>query len=318
MRIERALLTGFLILLTPALAFEPGSAKTCMPSADGARFECIEKGAESEESRQSFETRRREIVQSTAAASAAAVAAANEALEAASKIEDAPQSALAQSARSLPNYLRNAPVNDESSIAEPTTLPASRGEISIEQTTATPPSMTTAPTQDQMPTTAPSANIDLAPAPEVAKDPLPELQPEPRVAETPAKLETVPTPEQVVSTPTLEANEQATDSTPAAIPVRRLSSAGFAQLNAARFTLELAKGRDIAALHSLANSLNEIAGTLYLLEFSLPDGIWYSLVWSDFATPEAARDARAGLPEQSQITSGWPRRIGPLQKEISR
>lgn len=306
MRIERALLIGSLLLLAPALAFEPGSAKTCMPSADGTRFECIEKSAETQESREAFETRRRESAQNTS------VPAPDVIQERVSEIEDTSQNAFAQSARTLPDYLRNTPANDDSSIAQPTTLPASRDETLVAQTD------TTAPTPDQVPTTAASTNIDPAPEREVVKDPSPVLSIEPRVAEIPAELEIAPAREPAASTPTREADEQAADSTSSAIPAHRLSSAGFAQLNPARFTLELAKGRDVSALHSLASTLDEISGTLYLLEFSLPDGNWYSLVWSDFATPEAARDARVELPEQFLITSGWPRRIGPLQKEISR
>jgi septal ring-binding cell division protein DamX len=48
----------------------------------------------------------------------------------------------------------------------------------------------------------------------------------------------------------------------------------------------------------------------------MPDGRWYSLCWSDFENLDAARAARASLPADAPVASGWPRRISLLQSEI--
>ena len=67
-----------------------------------------------------------------------------------------------------------------------------------------------------------------------------------------------------------------------------------------------------------ANSAGCLPSVLYRLKLAMPDGDWYSLCWSQFADVEAARAARNTLPSDVGITSGWPRKIGLLQKEIAR
>ena len=83
-------------------------------------------------------------------------------------------------------------------------------------------------------------------------------------------------------------------------------------------SLVLASVRNPAALDALALALAELPGALYRLKLAMPDGDWYSLCWSQFADVEAARAARNTLPSDVGITSGWPRKIGLLQKEIAR
>ena len=75
--------------------------------------------------------------------------------------------------------------------------------------------------------------------------------------------------------------------------------------------------RNVAALNPLIDSLGGLSGQLYLIRLSMPDGIWYSLCWSDFSSLEGARDAQKTLPSDTAITAGWPRRIGLLQGEIA-
>lgn len=92
----------------------------------------------------------------------------------------------------------------------------------------------------------------------------------------------------------------------------------FLSLAASHYTLVLASVRNAAALDGLIHALDNQPGRLYLLKLGMPDGDWYSLCWSDFADLDAARTARSSLPADTGITSGWPRRIGLLQKELTR
>lgn len=107
-------------------------------------------------------------------------------------------------------------------------------------------------------------------------------------------------------------------------PASRTESAGvqdagaFRTLPAGHYTLVLASVRDPAALGPLISALDAQSSQLYLLKLGMPDGDWYSLCWSDFADIETARAARADLPANAPISSGWPRRIGLLQKELAR
>ena len=95
-------------------------------------------------------------------------------------------------------------------------------------------------------------------------------------------------------------------------------ASAFRALPGSHYTLVLASVRDPAALDELIQAFAAQPGQLYLLKLGMPDGDWYSLCWSDFADLDAARAARAGLPVDAAITSGWPRRIGLLQNELAR
>lgn len=91
---------------------------------------------------------------------------------------------------------------------------------------------------------------------------------------------------------------------------------GFRRLPPNRYTLEIARAPKQFDLAALIVALAGIDGPLYLVALRTPGGVAYSLLWSDFTTIEAAREARATLPADVAITSGWPRRIGPLQTEL--
>ena len=106
---------------------------------------------------------------------------------------------------------------------------------------------------------------------------------------------------------------------PATSPHTNLPGASeFLSLPASHYTLVLASVRNAAALDPLIPALANQPGRLYLLKLGMPDGDWYSLCWSDFADLDGARAARSSLPADAAITSGWPRRIGLLQKELAR
>jgi septal ring-binding cell division protein DamX len=132
---------------------------------------------------------------------------------------------------------------------------------------------------------------------------------EPAVEEATAEPATEPTPVPEVAPPPAEIR-----TTIPSLP----GASAFLALPATHYTLVLASVRDPAALDALVGSLDALAGQLFLIKLGMPDGDWYSLCWSEFDDMDAARAARASLPGDAAITSGWPRRIGPLQKEIAR
>lgn len=82
------------------------------------------------------------------------------------------------------------------------------------------------------------------------------------------------------------------------------------------YTLVLDSARSVAELDALVDALEDLPGTLYRVGLDMPDGRWYSLCWSNFDSLDAARAARARLPADAPIASGWPRRINLLQSEI--
>ncbi len=108
----------------------------------------------------------------------------------------------------------------------------------------------------------------------------------------------------------------ATQSNPAGTNLSGASE--FLSLPESHYTLVLASVRNAAALDALTISLANQPGRLYLLKLGMPDGAWYSLCWSQYEDLDSARAARATLPADAAITSGWPRRIGLLQKEVVR
>ncbi len=95
-------------------------------------------------------------------------------------------------------------------------------------------------------------------------------------------------------------------------------ASAFLTLPASHYTLVMASERDPTALDDLIRAFDTQPGQLYLLKLGMPDGDWYSLCWSEFTDLDLARAARASLPADAPIRSGWPRRIGLLQKELAR
>jgi septal ring-binding cell division protein DamX len=95
-----------------------------------------------------------------------------------------------------------------------------------------------------------------------------------------------------------------------------LGAAEFIGLSGNHYTLVLDSARSRSELDALIAALHDLPGNLYLLSLNMPDGRWFSLCWSDFDSLDAARAARADLPADAPIASGWPRRISLLQSEI--
>ena len=305
MHIEGIALVILLGVSASAVAFEPGSERVCKPSADGQTFECRDKVTGEVDAPP-------ETQETPAAAVASKVSAPVPAAPLPAPADD--HDPTAPSTRKLPNYLMQRPPSQPSApLATPPPAPAT-----VEPRKAEPPPAAIV----EAPKPAPS------PAPEPAA-PQPATVPleKPLVREAPATRapgpETVSKPAAAAPAPVVTPEAASSAAIPAASTdasaSRNLAGAReFGRLPAGHYTLVLASVRNPAALDALALALADLPGVLYRLKLAMPDGDWYSLCWSDFTDVEAARAARNTLPSDVGITSGWPRKIGLLQKEIAR
>jgi len=305
MHIEGIALVVLLGVSASAVAFEPGNERVCKPSADGQSFECRDKVTGEVDAPP-------EAQETPAAAVASKVSAPVPAAPLPAPADD--HDPTAPSTRKLPNYLMQRPPSQPSApLATPPPAPAT-----VEPRKAEPPPAAIV----EAPKPAPS------PAPEPAA-PQPATVPleKPLVREAPATRapgpETVSKPAAAAPAPVVTPEAASSAAIPAASTdasaSRNLAGAReFGRLPAEHYTLVLASVRNPAALDALALALAELPGVLYRLKLAMPDGDWYSLCWSDFTDVEAARAARNTLPSDVGITSGWPRKIGLLQKEIAR
>ena len=300
MHIEGIALVILLGVSASAVAFEPGSERVCKPSADGQTFECRDKVTGEVDAPP-------ETQETPVAAVASTVSAPVPATPMPAPVDD--HDPTAPPARNLPNYLMQRPQSQPSApLTTPPPAPAT-----VEARKAEPP---------------PAAIVE-APKPAASPAPAPAAAPpdKPVVREAPATRaqapETVSKPAAAAPAPVVTPEAASSAAIPAASTdasaSRNLAGAReFGRLPAGHYTLVLASVRNPAALDALALALADLPGVLYRLKLAMPDGDWYSLCWSDFTDVEAARAARTSLPSDVGITSGWPRKIGLLQKEIAR
>lgn len=300
MHIEGIALVVLLGVSASAVAFEPGNERVCKPSADGQTFECRDKVTGEVDAPP-------ETQETPVAAVASKVSAPVPATPMPAPVDD--HDPTAPPARNLPNYLMQRPQSQPSApLTTPPPAPAT-----VEARKAEPP---------------PAAIVE-APKPAASPAPAPAAAPpdKPVVREAPATRaqapETVSKPAAAAPAPVVTPEAASSAAIPAASTdasaSRNLAGAReFGRLPAGHYTLVLASVRNPAALDALALALADLPGVLYRLKLAMPDGDWYSLCWSDFTDVEAARAARTSLPSDVGITSGWPRKIGLLQKEIAR
>ena len=300
MRIDGIALVVLLGVSASAVAFEPGNERVCKPSADGQTFECRDKVTGEVDAPP-------ETQETPVAAVASKVSAPVPATPMPAPVDD--HDPTAPPARNLPNYLMQRPQSQPSApLTTPPPAPAT-----VEARKAEPP---------------PAAIVE-APKPAASPAPAPAAAPpdKPVVREAPATRaqapETVSKPAAAAPAPVVTPEAASSAAIPAASTdasaSRNLAGAReFGRLPAGHYTLVLASVRNPAALDALALALADLPGVLYRLKLAMPDGDWYSLCWSDFTDVEAARAARNTLPSDVGITSGWPRKIGLLQKEIAR
>lgn len=300
-----------------ASAFEPGSEKVCVPSANGRSFECRDKATGAVEA-------------PAPARTPAPVAATNPAPATVSSPPPSQPDSQPPAADKLPSYLLMQPAAPSRPASAATPAPATQAKPAAPAppvepiTTAAPPAEPEQATAVSMP----------APKPEPAQDSIegaaavPPARPSEAEAPTAATPVAAPSPAPAApSAPAEPSNGPArveAQQRPAVAEAPEPTAAAtvlgpgeFRQLDPAHYTLVLASQRDAVALDALAARLGDLSGHLYLIRLDMPDGAWFSLCWSDFADLDAARAARASLPADPDIESGWPRRIGLLQNELA-
>jgi len=304
MRIDGIALVVLLGVSASAVAFEPGNERVCKPSADGQTFECRDKVTGEVDAPP-------EAQETPAAAVASKVSAPVPAAPLPAPADD--HDPTAPSTRKLPNYLMQRPQSQPS--APLTTPPPAPATVEPRKAEPPPAAIVEAPKPAASPAPAPAAAPPDKPV--VREAPATRAQ-APETVSKPAAASPAPTSTPVV---TREAPTSAAATAPSSGQAASPNLAGareFRLLPAGHYTLVLASVRNPAALDALALALAELPGPLYRLKLAMPDGDWYSLCWSQFADVEAARAARNTLPSDVGITSGWPRKIGLLQKEIAR
>ena len=275
-------------------AFEPGTTRVCEPSADGSRFECRDARTGEVEVEAPRRTRQPEPGLTARAEPSAAEA------SVANADRDAPA---AVPARSLPNYLMQnpAPLSSGTPVDEAPREPASRPTDASTSLRATP--LHVEPTAPASRAAVPDA--PWAPATPPASDTASGMAASAPATQAPAQAAMQADPEE---------RKPVAAPVPAGTHVRDADA--FLLLDATHYTVEIARARSAGELGALVAALDGITGALYLIGLRTPDGISHSLVWSAFPTIEAAREARHTLPADVTVTSGWPRRIGPLQAEL--
>ena len=101
----------------------------------------------------------------------------------------------------------------------------------------------------------------------------------------------------------------------AATSAALLDGAAFRELDGSHYTLELANAKSPDSLRDLAARL-QLVGAVYLIHLRSPESDRWLLTWANYPSQSEARSARQLVPADTDINSGWPRRIAPLQKEL--
>jgi hypothetical protein len=283
-------LTAFVVVATSAGAFEPGAEHVCVPSADGQRFECSETSPAAPEI---IELPRKDSP--VPAPRSAPVETVTAAPAETRELDHVPADPPARPASRLPPYLMQSPASgarpSASQVRAPTPAPNPLPAPEATPATATISEPASAPAQSEATRaqSAPAESVDASPAPAAIDAHAAAPRPVAPAASQPSP-----------SVDTLQDSRE------------------FAALASGHYTVVLASTRNRAQLDDLIATMQAVPGNLYLLRLDMPDGAWYSLCWSEFDDVDAARAARSRLPDHVALTSGWPRRIGLLQAEISR
>lgn len=326
MRIKATLImAAFSCLASLVQAFEPGHEQICTPSADGQTFECRDKTTGIAEALPASPVKSEADAVSKVPVKPAAAAVSEVAAPAATKpsTESTLASPSTSEASKLPNYLMQSPSPTERPRLTETAPAVAKQAKSIEPRTGEGQSVKAAPASAAIPAEVKASTIETA-AParsQVVEQAGAERLQASDSAPEPAMPTSTPSGKQATRSPSptqVSAPPPPSPASALAVPHDLPGAGAFLGLPASHYTLVLASVRDPSALENLVDSLAALSAQLYLLKLGMPDGDWYSLCWSDFADLDAARAARASLPADAPISSGWPRRIGLLQKEIAR
>jgi len=193
----------------------------------------------------------------------------------------APPEQPAPHAGTLPGYLTNSGANQpmQPMPAAPAAKPAPQPRVKGPQVPARTP-------------IAPAANPTPAPPKPAAPAPQP-------AAPAPQPAAPAPQPAAAVAAPPAQAGHD------------------FLTLPATQYVIELAHADSAAGLDAARTAAHPAHGEVYELHLSQNGNESWLLLWGPFADLPAARAARDELAAQG-TTPGWPRRIGPLQTELSR
>lgn len=314
----RLLVLSLLVVASPAGAqdgkdngvFEPGVQHVCVPAADGEGWDCGTVDAPPENYTPPDAQAESLPMESTPEA-----ANAEPLPEPEPAPEPAPAADLGDAATPPPPPFLADPMRDTpyAPVEEPSPEPDNAAEavIAAEQT---------------MPA-EPVAEVAAAPAiaPVDPPEPEPEATPEVEAVPLPAQLEPVATERTPVAAPTDAAvaatPEPAPEPAPVAAPIVSAGplgdAAGFAQLPATAFTLQLAYAASASDFPRLVAALGLDPATCYALRVRGANGPTWLLAHGAFADANAAKTAQAQLPKVAGLLAQWPRRIGALQTEIT-
>lgn len=318
-RVRCLFMGACLLACSPLLAFEPGTERTCEPSADGERFVCRDASGQIEEPAE----------QTPAPVTNPSTAAAPEPQSTPEPEATPPSDAVPSSTSKLPNYLLQNPGSaPRRAAAAPASPPAAKpralqsaptapAEVPPKASMAEPPAPAeVVPAGAMSPATSEPATNQEQTAPVDAPA---RTQSRPATATSPRPAATAnPAPAKPAPPSGATAGVRSDPASAAMPPGQRplLDAAAFMKLPGSHYTLVLDSARSSTEFNALVTALEDLPGNLYLVGLNMPDGRWYSLCWSHFDSLDAARAARAELPADAPIASGWPRRISLLQSEI--
>jgi septal ring-binding cell division protein DamX len=105
--------------------------------------------------------------------------------------------------------------------------------------------------------------------------------------------------------------------TPPADYVSTYVAGDFLALDAARFTVQLARSSSPEGFDTLLTRLNVSSAVTYRVAIDQNGNTTWVLLWGDYPDIESARQAARALPAEL-VRGAWPRKIGPLQDEARR
>jgi hypothetical protein len=293
--------------------FEPGVQHVCVPAADGEGWDCGTVDAPPENyTPPDAQAESEPVAAMPEAANTEPLPEPESAPEPEPEPEPVPAADLGDAQTPAPPPFLADPMRDTpyAPVEEPSSEPGNAAEAVIAAEQTAPPAE---------PVVEAPAEPVVTPAPEAA--PVADVVPEPEPVTAPATIEPEPVSPAVAIEPAAAVPESAPEpaplpaSTPIDAPIG--DAAGFAQLPATAFTLQLAYAANTADFPRLVAALGLDPATCYALRVRGTNGPTWLLAHGAFADANAAKAAQAQLPKVAGLLAQWPRRIGALQTEIT-